>query len=127
MRRAIVGLVLIIPTQPPTQKPVSVTLAPATARVAPTIKGITAIREIADGRLLLADPQGAGLIALRLETGAIERVGRVGRGPGEYSFAAPIYAIGGDSTLMVDIRAQRWLLIHGARMAATLSAAKPAV
>jgi hypothetical protein len=51
----------------------------------------------------------------------VTQIGRVGKGPGEYSAVDALYGLPGDSTLMTgDEGRSRWLLLAGARVVATL-------
>lgn len=73
---------------------------------------VGAIRELSDGRLLVAD-LGERTIHLLGPTGApIRTVGRVGGGPKEFRAPAYLLAAPGDTTLVVD-RDQARLLVIG--------------
>ncbi len=65
------------------------------------------VRELPDGRLLVADPLGRILAAIDLETGATEPVGREGGGPGEWRQPDAVYPLPGDSSLLVDLENTR--------------------
>lgn len=65
------------------------------------------VRELPDGRVMVADPLGQVLVVLDLETGAADTLGSVGQGPGEYRQPDAVFALPGDSTLLVDLRNAR--------------------
>ena len=61
------------------------------------------LRELRDGRILVADPLGQALLVINLQTGTADTIGRVGAGPGEYKQPDAVFALPGDSTLLVDL------------------------
>ncbi len=61
------------------------------------------LRELRDGRILVADPLGQALMVINLQTGTADTIGRVGAGPGEYKQPDAVFALPGDSTLLVDL------------------------
>lgn len=63
---------------------------------------LNAVRELADGRLLVADPLGKALYVVDMDEGVRERVGSVGEGPDEYLQPDATWPLPGDSTLLVD-------------------------
>lgn len=88
---------------------------------------ITSVRELRDGRVLVTDPRGDLFAVADVARDEVTAVGRRGRGPGEYDWPAPIFRLGGDSSLMVIASSRRWLLLDGARIVSTLAADAPAV
>jgi hypothetical protein len=64
---------------------------------------LQSVRELSDGRVMVADPLGGMLVILDLATGAMEPVGREGGGPGEWRQPDAVYPLPGDSTLLVDL------------------------
>ena len=86
-------------------------LAPANGTLDAEFITITAARELSDGRVLVSDPRDRRLVVGDFRTGAVRQVGRTGSGPGEYSTALPAVPIGGDSSLMIDGLARRWLVL----------------
>lgn len=66
------------------------------------------------------------MVVADLRTGRVEQIGRRGQGPNEYPRALPIWTVGGDSSVMLD-SPQRWLMLDGARIVATLAPDAPAV
>jgi hypothetical protein len=63
---------------------------------------ITGLRELSDGRLLIADRTERHVSLLDFGTGTIIRLGRQGGGPGEYEIPARLLPLPGDSSLLVD-------------------------
>jgi hypothetical protein len=64
---------------------------------------VQAVRELPDGRVLIADPLGQVLVAVNMTTGVADTIGRQGAGPREYNQPDAVYALPGDSTLLVDL------------------------
>lgn len=93
---------------------------------------IVALRELADGRVLLTDIDEHRLYLISSTGQSIATVGRTGSGPGEYTAPTVLLTMPGDSTLLLDRDARRFLMLDPAgRIAATtpfppsLSAAAP--
>lgn len=61
------------------------------------------LRELSDGRVMVADPLGRVLTVIDLTTGTGETLGRTGAGPQEYAQPDAVYALNGDTTLLVDL------------------------
>ena len=61
------------------------------------------VRELPDGRVLVADPLGQILAALDMDAGTMDMWGREGGGPQEYRQPDAVHALPGDSTLLVDL------------------------
>lgn len=81
----------------------TVTLGEAAARSDDGFSAISGLRELADGSLLLADGLENQLLHVTRDLDASTRVGREGAGPDEYRTPDALYALAGDSTLMVDL------------------------
>ena len=64
---------------------------------------VNGIRTRPDGSLLVADGTGGELVLLDLDLGTRTVVGGRGEGPGEYQAPSRIWALPGDSTLLLDI------------------------
>ncbi len=78
------------------------TLSTPIATVDEPFSSIAGLRVLSDGRLLVADPIEQALWRVDAAAGAKEQLGRQGRGPGEYEMPAGLFALPGDSTLMMD-------------------------
>jgi len=64
---------------------------------------IQTVRELPDGRVLVADPLSKAVYVVDLEGGRRAVVGREGQGPGEYRQPDAVWPLPGDSTLLVDL------------------------
>jgi hypothetical protein len=64
---------------------------------------IQTIRELPDGKVLVADPLGKALYLVDMEAGTRTTVGREGEGPQEYRQPDAVWPLPGDSTLLVDL------------------------
>ncbi len=86
-------------------------LGPAVQTVGEPFSAVEWVRVTSDGGLWVADPLERSLLLTDLESGQRWRVGREGRGPGEY--LAPLYVapLPGDSTLVSDPRQGRFLIV----------------
>ncbi len=95
---SLVCLVLLA-AQAPAQTP----LGRATATFPEDFGSIQTVRELRDGRLLVADPLGAALYLVDLDAGKRTVVGSKGQGPQEYLQPDAVWPLPGDSTLLVDL------------------------
>jgi hypothetical protein len=125
MRRLLLSLIL--PTSVLAQQARVVSLRPADAKLDEEFTGITSVRELSDGRVLVTDPRDKGIAVVDFSRSTIEKIGRQGTGPGEYQMAGPLVALTGDSTLMIETRTRRILVLAGARIVATLTPESPLV
>ena len=64
---------------------------------------IQTIRELPDGRVLVADPLSKMLFSVDMDGGTRVQVGSEGQGPEEYRQPDAVWALPGDSTLLVDL------------------------
>jgi hypothetical protein len=64
---------------------------------------LSGVRELSDGSIMAADPLSEVVLRLDLQTGTADTLGRVGEGPGEYKQPDQVFALPGDSTLLMDI------------------------
>ena len=61
------------------------------------------VRELSDGRVMAADPLGQVLVLWDVAGGTADTLGRLGSGPQEYRQPDAVFALPGDSTLVVDL------------------------
>jgi len=90
-------------------------LRPADATLGEPFTSIYSVRELADGRVLISDySQDNRVVVANMVSGRVRRVGNVGAGPREYRQAGKLFALPGDSTLLIDSpdRGRWWLLMH---------------
>ena len=64
---------------------------------------VQTVRELPDGRVLVADPLGQVLVAVDMATGSADTIGQVGQGPREYRQPDAVWPLPGDRTLLVDL------------------------
>jgi hypothetical protein len=64
---------------------------------------IQTVRELPDGRVLVADPLGKALYVVDMDSGQRHTIGREGEGPEEYRQPDAVWPLPGDSTLLVDL------------------------
>ena len=64
---------------------------------------VSTVRELADGRVLVADALGQVLVHLDLDVGTADTLGSVGEGPAEYRQPDAVWPLPGGRTLLVDL------------------------
>lgn len=121
MRNLVIVAILFAPVAGLAQTAKSVTLPSHNGRLETAFTTVTSVRELSDGRVLITDPQDLQLVVADFRTGNTKAISRKGQGPGEYGMAGPLYAMGGDSTLMNDFVNRRMLLFDADRVVATIS------
>ena len=72
---------------------------------------LNTVRELSDGRVLIADPLGQVLVEWNIETGIGDTLGRVGHGPMEYRQPDAVFPLPADSTLVVDLGNARLITV----------------
>lgn len=80
-----------------------VTLGEAEAVYEESFSVVSTVRELPDGRVLVADALGQVLVRLDLDAGAADTLGRVGEGPAEYRQPDAVWPLPGGKTLLVDL------------------------
>jgi hypothetical protein len=101
---------------------VSVELAAQqTARVLPAAEstfeepfsfvGVGGIRELRDGRVIVADPRDKVVSVIDFRSGSSASIGREGSGPMEFGMPSRLFIAPGDTTLLFDPLNSRYLLI----------------
>jgi hypothetical protein len=108
------------------QSPVGVRLQPPTARLGEEFTRIVGVRELSDGRVLVAEAGETRLVVGDFSRNLVVQIGRQGKGPGEYSQVSALTSIGTDSTLMADWRNGRWLVLLKDQIVHTLPPDHPA-
>lgn len=84
-----------------------------------TFTQVSAIRELSDGTVLVADPADNRLVLISSSGVELQQVGRSGRGPGEYESVRDVFPLGQDSSLFIDAFSLRKSILHGARFVET--------
>lgn len=82
---------------------------------------VTSVRELRDGRVLIADRIERRLYCVDFEAQVVSEIGRVGPGPREYESIGRVWALGSDSTLLTEGAIQRrWHLLDGVQIVTTV-------
>ncbi len=92
--------------------PQRVTLTQPDAVLAEPFSSVAGLRELRDGRVLVADRIEQRLALVDIARGTQTDLGRRGQGPGEYEMPGALFALPGDSTLMMDMLNRRFTLIQ---------------
>ncbi len=95
----------------PAQAVPRVSLGRAEAQLGDPFDNVTAVRELSDGRVIVADRFAKTVTLADFRAGTATAIGREGQGPGEYAFPAGLVALPGDTTLLVDPGQRRFLVI----------------
>ena len=90
------------------------------AAFAEPFSSVSGLRELRNGRVVVSDRLERTVSAIDFATGDVILIGREGQGPGEYGMPGPLFAMGGDSTLMLDFGAMRGLVLVGDRVGRTV-------
>jgi len=64
---------------------------------------LSRVRPLPDGRFLAADPLSQVLLRVDMDAGTADTLGGIGGGPEEYQQPDEVFALPGDSTLLVDL------------------------
>ncbi len=83
--------------------PSRVELGEPEAAYAEAFGAVRAVREMPDGRVLVADPLGQALVLVDIDEGTADTLGGVGPGPDEYMQPDAVYALPEGRTLLVDL------------------------
>jgi hypothetical protein len=81
------------------------------AEFAEPFSGVSMVRELSDGRLLVLDVQDKVVEVVDRAFGSAQAVGREGSGPGEYRMPFQLIAGRADTTLLYDVMNARFLVI----------------
>ena len=88
-----------------------VSLSKPEAEFAEPFDQVTSVRELRDGRVIVADLLAKGVTLADFRSGSATAIGREGQGPGEYGFPTALVPLPGDTTLLVDPAQRRFLKI----------------
>ncbi|MDQ8164590.1 MAG: hypothetical protein P3A28_02380 [Gemmatimonadota bacterium] len=110
LRIAAAAVLVAAPVVAAAQRPL--TLSKPESEYGEPFTAISGIRELKDGRVLVADARDKTLQLIDLRSGAATAVGREGSGPGEYGLPMRLVPLPGDSTALFDAGNQRYLTIH---------------
>lgn len=87
------------------------TLGAPEAELAEPFDRVSGVRELRDGRAIVADVLAKSVTLADFKTGTVTKVGREGSGPHEYQFPRSLVALPGDTTLVVDAMQRRFLRV----------------
>jgi hypothetical protein len=101
---------------PPTavQQPAEIVLTAVARLETEGFTRIRGVRELPDGRVLVADQTENALYLVDFRTGARTKLGGNGPGPEEYDGPTGLYPFRGDSSVLTDSRNQRLSILDGA-------------
>ena len=105
------GLAVIASSRATAQAVQTRQLGKAETEFADPFTQIAAVRELKNGRVLVADPRDKVVQLVDFKSGSATKVGREGQGPGEYSMPMALVALPGDSSGIFDPLNQRYLLV----------------
>lgn len=109
------------------QQVVQLDLQPADAGLAERFTGVTSVRELSNGQVIVTDERENRIVLADFRRDSVSLIGRRGRGPEEYGRVGRLWPLRGDSSLMHDRDQGRWLLFDGPRIVETVSAGDAAV
>jgi hypothetical protein len=101
--KALVGGFLLVASLAPETTVAQASLGRPTATFPEDFGAIQTVRELPDGRVLVADPLAKELYLVDLASGRRTVVGAQGQGPREYAQPDAVWPLPGDSTLLVDL------------------------
>ena len=101
----------LLPTIAAAQAVPTRTIGKPDAEFAEPFTRVSGVRELRDGRLIVADQREQTLQRIDLGAGTATPVGRRGSGPNEYAMPVDAFALPGDSTLVFDPNNQRYLVV----------------
>lgn len=91
------------------QQPAAVTLKTPDAEYSEPFTRVSAIRELASRKVYVSDISDKTVVLVDLDADKGQKVGREGKGPGEYSFPNALIPIPGNGTLLQDMINRRFL------------------
>ncbi|MES2307005.1 MAG: hypothetical protein V4558_16000 [Gemmatimonadota bacterium] len=78
---------------------------------AESFTSVSAVRELKGGEIVVADQSDVGVYLLSAVGTNRRKLGRAGAGPNEYASPSELIRLPGDSTLLLDFNARRYLII----------------
>ena len=101
--RLLVAFLTVAAVSVPAHARAQTTLGAPTAVFPEDFGSIQTIRELPDGRVLVADPLSNALYAVDMDAGTRAVIGREGGGPEEYMQPDAVWPLPGGATLLVDL------------------------
>jgi hypothetical protein len=109
-------MLLLVPVSLPAQDPPKRALGKPLAEFTEPFTSASSIRELRDGRVIVADSREKTLQLIDLASGTATKIGREGGGPTEYMMPTRLYAVG-DSAWLYDQGNDRFLVISASGVA----------
>lgn len=94
-----------------TQEPPLRTLARHDVEYAEPFSCVSGFRELADGRVIVADVKEKTVQLIDMRAGTAKKIGQQGQGPAEWMTPSGVFAVPGDTTILLDPQNQRFLTI----------------
>ena len=104
---AVTGVTVAVAAQEPPLK----TLARYDVEYAEPFSCVSGLRELADGRVIVADVKEKTVQLIEMRAGTATRIGQQGQGPAEWMTPNGVFAFPGDTTVLLDPQNQRFLTI----------------
>ncbi len=111
MRTLLVGILMVSTAPLGAQSVEKVTLANPEATFPEPFSRIAGLRQLSDGRLVIADRLEQAVRYVDFKSGTMEDIGHVGGGPGEYQMPSGLLPLPADSTLLIDFGNMRMSVI----------------
>jgi hypothetical protein len=112
MRSILTSLILAAVTSTVSaQSAPTVALPKPDARFAEPFSTLAGIRELSNGRVVVSDRLEQSVSVIDFRSGTVTPVGHQGQGPGEYTMPGPLFALPGDSTMLLDFGNMRGLIV----------------
>lgn len=111
MRTLIVGILIVSTAPLGAQSVERVTLGSPEATFPEPFSRIVGLRQLSDGRLVIADRLEQAVRYVDFKSGVMEDIGHVGGGPGEYRMPSGLLPLPADSTLLIDFGNMRMSVI----------------
>ena len=108
---AVAAAAASIATAISTQEPPLRTLARPDVEYAEPFSCVSGFRELSDGRVVVADVKEKTVQLIDMRAGTAKKIGQQGQGPGEWSTPTVLFALPGDTTILLDPQNQRFLTI----------------
>lgn len=120
--RVAAAIVLLAIGEALSAQPPTLALGPRTALLAEEFTFVGSVRELSDGRVLIADTNEDRLVVADWRSGRVRSIGRTGAGPAEFEGVGALIAMSGDSTLLLDAGSRsRWLILDRDSIVATIT------
>lgn len=113
MRRIVLALGVLAAGSATLALPQELRLTKPAARFGHQFSTITGLRELADGRVVVADGIDNVVVRVNLATQKMDTLGRSGQGPGEYKSPDGLFALPNDAILLVDLGNARLSIFDG--------------